>query len=135
MASYPEVNYQHHRTEDSSDNVGDFVLTPNLVHTILTFIHKIAASGVDGHVFIHDTLAFEGGLDFVPEFLLAAHDDVFILCPWTLGVSVTLEVRMKTDIFGCALEIVWVCAGLALRARLLAGCLAIVRVFILFSPL
>ena len=131
MASYPEVNDKNHRTEDRSDDVGDIVLTSHFVHTILTFGDKIAASGVDCHVFIQDTFAFVTGFELVPEFLLTANVDFFILCPWTLRVSVTLEVRMETDIFGCALEIVWVCAGLTLRARLLTGCLAIVRVLIL----
>ena len=135
MASYPKVNEQDHRAKHSGDYVGNFVLASNFIHTILTFVDKIAASCINCHIFIHDTLAFESGLDFVPELLLAAHDDVFILCPGTLGVSVTPEVRMETDIFGCAGKISWVCAGLTLGARLLARCLAIMRVFIFPSPL
>ena len=133
MASYPKVNEQDHCAKHSGNHVGNFVLASNFIHTILTFVDKIAASCINCHIFIHDTLAFESSLDFVPELLLAAHDDVFILCPGTLGVSVTPEVRMKTDIFGSAFEIVWVCARLTLGARLLARCLAIMRVLKFFS--
>ena len=135
MASYPKVDKQDHRAKDRGDYVGNFVLASHFVHTILTFVDKIAASCINCHIYIHDTLAFESSLDFVPELLLVAHDNVFVLCPGTLRMSVTPEVRMETDIFGCAGKISWVCAGLTLGARFLARCLAIMRVFIFSFPL
>ena len=72
MASYPKVDKQDHRAKDSSDYVGNFVLTSHFIHTILTFVDKIAASCINCHIVIQDTLAFESGLDFFNELLLAA---------------------------------------------------------------
>ena len=71
-----------------------------------SFSHKVAAPGEDSHVRVHDALALVHGFNLVPELLFVTHVNVLILRPRTLRMTVTLEVRMNTDVVGSAAEVI-----------------------------